>query len=232
MAKLPRLACLLLLIVFAGNLWSQPFINITVPSQMILKGQSFEATVEAHYMPARSVLQVRMNGHEILVKDSVATISVVDTIIGDYEAVIDARVRFGNETILRESRKLYYTIFPLVYALELGPSDILYRGAENHLSLAVAGIAPQDIMLSITNGATIRKTSTGFSVVTFSRDSVVALMLAASMGNGNIVMLTRKIYRLVDRPTVVCSLDKHASDISPVDTVIRVRADIPGAFRA
>lgn len=232
MAKRYRLSCLFLLLILTSKLQSQPFVNITVPSQMILKGQPFEATVEARNMPANGMLQVMFNGYRemVMLKDSTATISVVDTVIGDYEAVIDARIIVAKKTVLRESRKLYYTIFPLVYALELGPSNILYRGVENQFNLAVAGIAPQNIMLSITGGATIRKTSTAFAVTTYSRDSIVALTIAANMG-GKIVMLARKIYHLADRPAVVCSIDRKVSDISPADTAIRVRANLPGALQ-
>lgn len=229
MAKLHRFLYLLLILWSGSNLYSQTYINITIPSQMILKGQPFEARIEAYGMPVKAVLQVKLNGHEIAVKDSVAEISIVDTIIGEYEAVIDARVHLQNKTIFREKRKLYYTIFPLVYALELGPSNVLYRGIENYLNLAVAGIPPQNIMLSITNGATIKKTAAGFSLQTYSRDSVVALLVAAKMANGGTVMLTRKMYRVVDRPAVVCSFDRKMPDIGAGDTAIRVIANIPGS---
>lgn len=173
---------------------------VRAKSSAILLGEEYKAEV---FLAARTAgsennLYEMENGNTLSIENGVGQFSVRPTSPGSrqFKGVIRVKGRSGEEVYPFESE---YQVFNGQAAISADAMNILYIGVDNPITIAVPGISPKDVLVSISNGTLTHANGNNYvAKVTSSGRSTISV--SARLSNGTTRLMGRSEYRVRNLP--------------------------------
>lgn len=129
--------------------------QIAAPSAYVLQGEPFKAYVSLAAGSSESSVSITVNGKTVPVKDGVGEFTVGTGAVGEFpvNGVVSVKNNRTGEVSTYKTPDFKYTVAPPFASIAADKMNVFYIGVENPVTVSAAGVAPQKLNVSMTQGS-------------------------------------------------------------------------------
>jgi len=177
---------------------------ISAPSSAIMQGQTYEADIMLAAYNSKAQMNITANGAPVEIKEGIGKYKATGVTPGEmsYKVNISVPGPGGKtENLVAEAK---YSVFPPMAAISADELNVFYVGLENPISVAVAGVDPKNISVSVTVGNLQRRPDGRYNVLMPARTANESIVnVTAKMGDGRVMNMGSKKFKIRSVPKPV-----------------------------
>ena len=174
-------------------------IPIVIPqSDYVLLGQEYKADIFLGVTKPKSGYQIKINGQDLPIENGVGKLITRTDAEGAFLLEGKINTTIGSQTKVFTFHR-EYQVFPAAFAISNDYSNFLYVGLDNSISIAVAGFAPQSVIVSLRNG-NITKLAPNRFIAKVMTPGKVTIQVSVKLQDGKVVSVGEKEFIAIKVP--------------------------------
>ena len=177
---------------------------ISAPNSAIMQGQTYEADIMLAAYNSKAQMNITANGAAVEIKEGIGKYKATGVTPGEMSYKVNITVPGPGgktENLVAEAK---YSVFPPMAAISADELRVFYVGLENPISVAVAGVDPKNISVSVSAGNLQRRPDGRYNVLFPARtanESIVSV--TAKMGDGRVMNMGSQKFKIRNVPKPV-----------------------------